>query len=84
MISACINIVNEAVGAYHRERQTYAVQILNSPDQFVDLFSSTVATDMTVIADATAGGTVQQSNVTDQHIANAIGGQFNSFFRTPA
>lgn len=94
MIAACVSITTEArTTAFHRERETYAVSILNSPDTFKALFAGTVATDASVIGDATAAGTVvltsgnvatQQALCTDAHIDAAISGQFNSFFRTPA
>lgn len=94
LVAACVSIVNEArTTAYHRERETYAVSILNSPDAFKTLFATTVATDALVIGDATASGTVvltagnvatQQALCTDAHIDTAVSGQFNCFFRTPA
>lgn len=94
LIAACISIKNEAVGTgFHRERETYVVSVMNSPDSYKVLFANAVATDALVINDATAAGTValtsgnvaaQQANVTDAHIDTAIASQFNSFFRTPA
>ena len=94
MIAAAISITTAAwTEAFHRERQTYAVAILNAPDTYKTLFANSVATDANVISDATAAGTVvltsgnvaaQAALVTDAHIDNAISGQFNSFFRTPA
>lgn len=94
MLAACVAIKSEAVTtAFHRERETYLVAVVNAPDSFKTLFANTVATDSTVISDATAAGTValtagnvatQQASVTDAHIDAAISGQFNSFFRTPA
>jgi len=94
MLWTCIAITTEAWSVpFHRERQTYAVAVLNNPDAFKPLFANTVATDASVISDATAAGTVvlsagnvaaQAALVTDAHIDNAISSQFNSFFRTPA
>jgi hypothetical protein len=94
LISASISITTESrTTAFHRERETYAVAILNSPDSFKLLFANSVATDASVISDATQVGTVvltsgnvatQAALITDAHIDNAIAGQFNSFFRTPA
>lgn len=94
LISICVAIMNEAWStAFHRERSSYASQILNAPDSFVPIFASSVSTDSTVIGDATQAGTValttgnvatQAALVTDAHISSAISGQFNSFFRTPA
>lgn len=94
LVTASVSITTEArTTAFHRERETYAVAILNSPDSFTPLFTNTIATDALVIGDATQAGTVvltagnvatQQALVTDAHIDAAISGQFNSFFRTPA
>lgn len=94
MLAASIAITTEAwTVAFHRERQTQAVGILNNPDSFKVLFASTVATDANVISDATQVGTValttgnvatQAALVTDAHIDAAVSAQFNSFFRTPA
>lgn len=94
MIAASISITTEADSvSYHRERQTYAVAVINSPDTFKLLFANTAATDATVIGAATQAGTVvltagnvaaQQALVGDAAIDNAISGQFNSFFRRPA
>jgi hypothetical protein len=94
MISACIAIINEGwTVAFHRERSTFAVQVVNAPDSFMPLFAGGVATDTTVISDATQAGTVvltsgnvatQAALVTDAHISSAISSQFNTFFRTPA
>lgn len=94
MVFTAIAITTEAwTVAFHRERQTYAVAILNSPDAFMPLFANAIATDSLVIADATTGGTVvltganittQAALVTDAHIDAALSGQFNSFFRVPA
>lgn len=94
LIAASISITTESrTSAFHRERETYAVAILNNPDSFKLLFSNSVATDASVISDATQTGTValtsgnvatQSLLVTDAHIDTAISGQFNSFFRTPA
>ena len=79
--------------AFHRERQTYAVGVLNAPDNYKGLFANVLATDTSIIADATVGGTVplnsgnvaaQSLLVTDAHIDAAASAFFNSFFRTPA
>lgn len=94
LVKACIAIKNEAVTtAFHRERESYLVAIMNQPDTFKVFVSQAVATDAGVISDATAAGTVvltgtnaaaQAALVTDAHIDTAISSQFNSFFRTPA
>lgn len=94
LVAACINIKAEAATAgFHREREAFAVAIMNAPDTFKANAATGVATDANVIADATASGTValtsgnvatQAALVTDAHIDTAISGQFNTFFRTPA
>ncbi len=94
LISTAIAITTEAASVlYHRERQKYAVQILNAPDTYKLLFANTVSTDTNCIADATANGTViltsgnvlaQAALVTDAHIDAAISGEFNSFFLFPS
>jgi hypothetical protein len=94
LVAQCINIKSEAVTvAFHRERETYVAAVMNSPDSFKLIFAQAVAANASVIADATAAGTVvlsaanaaaQAALVTDVHIDTAISGDFNSFFRTPA
>jgi hypothetical protein len=94
MIAACISIKNEAVTvAFHRERETFVVACTNQPDTFKLIFAQSVATNASVIGDATVGGTVpltsgnaatQAALVTDAHVDAAISSNFNSFFRTPA
>lgn len=94
MVAACSNIKNEAVTtAFHRERETFLVGIMNQPDTFKLLFSQIVAGDASCIGDATVAGTVpltsgnvatQAIQVTDPHIDTAVSANFNSFFRTPA
>lgn len=95
MIAGAVTVKNESPTTvpFHRERESYVVQVMNAPDTFKVLFTNAVATDATVIADATQGGTValttgnvatQQALVTDAHILSALSNTFNSFFRTPA
>jgi hypothetical protein len=94
LIAACISIKNESLLTnFHRERETYLVAVMNSPDSFKAIVAAGVATDASVISDATAAGTValtsgnvaaQAALVTDAHIDTAIAGQFNAFFRTPS
>jgi hypothetical protein len=94
MIAQSIAITNEGwTVAFHRERDSYAVQVLNSPDTFKQLFANAAATAPNVVTDATQGGTVvlassnvavQAALVTDADIDGAVTSQFNSFFRTPA
>jgi hypothetical protein len=93
LIAACISIKNEAVTtAFHREREAYVVGVDNAPDSYKVIFAQSVATNASVISDATAAGTValtsgnaatQAALVTDAHIDAAISSNFNSFFRTP-
>ena len=94
MISAAISVSNEgwSGGLIHQVRRQQCRTILNDTlDNLKIIYARAVATDATVIADATVGGTVavtggnaaaQQALVTDAHIDNAISGQFNSFFDT--
>lgn len=97
LIAASVSIANEGWSiAFHRERSNFVSQVLSSKTiqaDTVTLFSNSVATDTTVIADATQGGTValtagnraaQAALVTDAHIDSAIASQFNSFIREPA
>lgn len=84
--------------AFHRERATFANQIFNATlnaqgiNPYFAIFANSVASDATVLADATAAGTVpitvanratQAFLVTDAHISNAIAAQFNSYIREP-
>ena len=84
--------------AYHRERANFVNQIFTTPlnaqgiNPWVFQFTNTVATDATVLSDATIGGTVpltianraaQALLVTDTHISNAVAAQFNSYVREP-
>lgn len=96
LASACIAISNEGWGVvFHRERSNFVNDILQNPftpKNYIALFSGTVATDASVISDATAAGTVaittanlaaRAALVTDAHIDSAISSQFNSFIRVP-
>lgn len=96
LLTACISISTEGWAvAFHRERSTYIQNILSSTNSLaaaVTLFANSVATDVTVLADATVGGTiiltganraVQSLLVTDAHIDSAISSQFNSYIREP-
>jgi len=93
MLVTAVAVMFEAwTVAFHRERQTFAVQVINSPDSYKLIFANTVATDANVISDATVAGTVlltagntaaQAALVTDAHISTAVTGQWNNFFRTP-
>ena len=89
--SSAVSIGSEATStSFHYKRAAYAVLILNDINAIYEkLFALSVATDVNVIADATAGGTVvltptnidtQQALITDAHIDAAVSGQFNSFF----
>jgi hypothetical protein len=93
LLAACVSISNEAWSALHRQRQNFVVQILQSPTimgNWVTLFANLVATDTSVIADATVGGTVpltgvnltvQAALVTDAHIDAAVSSEFNAFLQ---
>jgi hypothetical protein len=94
MISTSLTIKLESplTVPFHRERETYAVAVLNSPDTFKSTFANIVSGDAGVISDATAAGTVvltganvaaQAALVTDAHIAAAVNNSYNSLFRTP-
>ncbi|SRR6266849_7455695 len=82
--------------AFHRERQRFVVQSLATPQALanaVSTISFAVATDSSVIADATIGGTVPLTDsasaalggvrVTDAHIDSAVSGQFNQYSMQP-
>ncbi len=81
---------------FHRERASFVAQIFNNtvvPNPYIQIFANTAATDTSVLADATQGGTVvltsgnrgaQAALVTDTHISNAVASQFNSYIREPA
>ena len=95
LIAAVVQIQSESgdTVVYHRERTTFCVQIMAQPDNYKVIFSQAVATNASVIGDATQAGTVvlsssnvaaQAALVTDAHIDAAISGQFNAFFRRPA
>jgi hypothetical protein len=60
----------------HTLRATLAKQLLASPSSYLYL-AANIATDATVIADYTGGGSVQ-SAVTDAHINAAVASQFNA------
>ena len=88
--AACVSIQAETITDIflHVARGRYASNVLNNPSAFTALFSGTVATDASVIADATVNGTValttanvatQSALVTDAHIDAAVAGQFNAF-----
>lgn len=94
LVAACVAIYNEGWAVvFHRERQSLAVQVLNAPDSYTNLFADSVSTDASVISDATQAGTVtlttgnvaaQAALVTDAHIDAAVSSQFNCFVRAPA
>jgi hypothetical protein len=95
LINACVAIKNESptTVAFHRERETYVVQVMSNPDLFKVIWAQTAAANSAVIGDATVNGTVplttgnvaaQAALVTDPHIDTVITNDFNTFFRTPA
>lgn len=84
--------------AFHRERARFVQQVFTTPlnaqglNPWIFQFANTVATDTTVLSDATQAGTValtttnrstQQALVTDTHISNAVASQFNSYILEP-
>jgi hypothetical protein len=92
MVATCIAISSEGgTVAHHSARLALVHQILANPTQFANyvvMFSSAVATDATVLADATQAGTVvlttgnvatQSALVTDAHLDSATSGMFNAF-----
>lgn len=92
LLAAAIAIFAEGSSvANHRDRVAFIHQLLASPTNvanFTSLFALTVATDTTVLGQATQAGTVvltgsnvaaQQALVTDAAISSAISGQFNAF-----
>ncbi|HQR17693.1 MAG TPA: hypothetical protein PK948_04965 [Gemmatimonadales bacterium] len=93
LVIYCATVAAEAASAaYHTVRLQRAVQIINNPDAYMQLYSNAAALDATVIADATQGGTVaitsgnsaaQSALVTDAHLDAAIAAQFN-FFVVPS
>src|SRR5258708_19294811 len=93
MINTANTIKVEAVTtAFHRERETYAVAILNAPDNYKQNFANIAAGDASVISDATAAGTVvltganvvaQALLVTHAPINKAANNHLPPFFRTP-
>lgn len=98
LIAACVAIGNEGWNVvFHRERQTFATQVLNSTVSgnqafYVTQFAEAVATVTAVINDATQNGTVsltsgnratQAALVLDSDINNAVSAVFNTFIRLP-
>lgn len=93
LVAAAINIFAEGFGAStaHRERVQFVHQILSSPTSitnYTTMFAVATATDASVLADATAAGTVvlssgnvaaQQASITDAHIDAAVAAMFNAF-----
>lgn len=94
LLAACTSIKNEdTTTAFHRERETFLVGVINQPDTYKVLFAQVVAGDALVIGDATVAGATPLTSgnvatqavlVTDPHIDTAVSSSFNSFFRTPA
>jgi len=93
MVAASFAVYNEGWAVvFHRARAQRCQQILNdSQDTLKVRYAMGVATDTSVIADATVGGTVvittgnalaQAALVTDAHIDAAISSQFNCYFET--
>jgi len=100
LVSTCISVSSEAITgltgtmpiAVHLKRANYCVSVLAAPDSFKTLFSFSVATDASVLADATVNGTVvltsgnvaaQAALATDAHIGSAISGQLPAYIGVP-
>jgi hypothetical protein len=100
LISTCASISSEAVTglsgsmpvALHLKRANYCSLILAAPDSFKQIFADAVATNTTVINDATQTGTVpltstnaaaQATKVLDADVANALSSVFNGFLSVP-
>lgn len=91
--AACQAVATEGFGVpFHRERQKFLTQVVQAPETFKTLFATLAATDTSVLADATQGGTValttgnvaaQAALVTDAHLDAAISGEFNTFIVEP-
>ncbi len=92
LLSAAININSEGIAVVnHGPRIQLVHQVLQSPSNltnYATMFGLSVATDASVISDATQVGTVvlttnniaaQEALVTDTHITNAVSGQFNAY-----
>ena len=94
MLTGCMSIKNEGWSvAFHRERETFVVAVVNQADTYKKLFASIMASHGDVAGDATEAGTVtlttgnieaQQALITDSHLDDAVAVAFNLFFRTPA
>lgn len=93
MAATCISIANETFAvANHKKRADFCSTILFAPETYKVLFSVTVATDVTVLNQATTNGTIvltagnvagQAALVTDNNIDNAISSEFNAFLQLP-
>ena len=89
MVTGALTIQAESsTVANHYRRVSLSVLILNNPATYSALFVQSVATDASVISDATANSTVaitsgnaatQAALVTDAHILSALNNQINSY-----
>ena len=91
MVAAAVAIAAEGASVVnHPSRLQLVHALLASPSgqaNFATMFTLSVATDTTVLSDATQAGTVvlganigiQQALVTDAHIDTAVSGQFNAY-----
>lgn len=101
MVGVCIAIRGEnvpappagvpaaVIAAFYKRRGDFATQVLNNPAAFRALFANAVATDSSVVANATVNGSValtnnnidaQQALISDTNIDSAVAAQFNAFF----
>ncbi len=93
VLSTCIAIANEGFAIVnHKKRADFCAVIVVTPETYKVLFTDTIATDASVLADATAAGTValttgnvaaQAALVTDAHMDAAISAEFNTFLILP-
>jgi DNA-binding IclR family transcriptional regulator len=93
LVSSCISIANEGVAvANHKRRSDFCAAVLAAPASYKTLFAISVATDASVISDATVAGTIvltagniaaQELLSTDAHIDAAISAEFNAFLILP-
>lgn len=92
LLAACVAIANEGIAVLnHPARLNFIHQTVANPTTLANAaqeFALAVATDASVLADATQSGTValttanilaQQALVTDAHINSAVSGMFNTF-----
>jgi hypothetical protein len=94
LLQYCVQtVVSEGFSVlWHKQRADLCEKAVVAPATYKTLFAATTATDTTILADATVGGTVpltvgnvaaQALLVTDGHIDNAVAAEFNTFLNVP-